>query len=142
MGGIFGDSKIQEIKKAQNNLQYIVSYYFTQEKQPQKIRNPFVMCKQTQEEKKANTYPLISYKYNKNNLKYTKYEYRQFNIIQMIMLTPDIFVTLTEEGLQLWYNNNGIQKITSQFFEKIKSNNNADITNYQLKKFNNDLFFL
>ena len=60
----------------------------------------------------------------------------------MIMLTPDIFVTLTEEGLQLWYNNNGIQKITSQFFEKIKSNNNADITNYQLKKFNNDLFFL
>ena len=142
MGGIFSDSKSQEIKKAQNNLQYIVSYYFTQEKQPQKNRNPFIMCRQTQEEKKINIYPLVSYKYNKNNLKYTKYEYRQFNIIQMIMLTPDIFVTLTEEGLQLWYENNGIQKITSQLFDKIKSNNNADITSYQLKKFNNDLFFL
>ena len=142
MGGIFSDSKSQEIKKAQNNLHYIVSYYFIQEKQPQKNRNPFIMCRQTQEEKKINTYPLVSYKYNKNNLKYTKYEYRQFNIIQMIMLTPDIFVTLTEEGLQLWYENNGIQKITSQLFDKIKSNNNADITSYQLKKFNNDLFFL
>ena len=142
MGGIFSDSKSQEIKKAQNNLQFIVSYYFTQEKQPQKNRNPFIMCRQSQEEKKINIYPLVSYKYNKNNLKYTKYEYRQFNIIQMIMLTPDIFVTLTEEGLQLWYENNGIQKITSQLFDKIKSNNNADITSYQLKKFNNDLFFL
>ena len=142
MGGIFSDSKSQEMKKAQNNLQNIVSYYFTQEKQPQKNRNPFIMCKQPQEEKKITNFPLVSYKYNKNNLKYTKYEYRQFNIIQMIILTPDIFITLTDEGLQFWYENNGIQKLTSNFFDKIKSNNNADITNYQLKKFNNDLFFL
>ena len=112
------------------------------QKQPQKNRNPFIMCKQPQEEKKITNFPLVSYKYNKNNLKYTKYEYRQFNIIQMIILTPDIFITLTDEGLQFWYENNGIQKLTSNFFDKIKSNNNADITNYQLKKFNNDLFFL
>ena len=142
MGGIFGSSKNQEMIKAQNNLQYIVSYYFTQERQPNKTKNPFIMCQQTQEEKKNKNFPIISFKYDKNNLKYTKYDYRQFNIIQMIMLTPNIFISLTEEGLQLWYDNNGIQKITTQFFDKIKSNNNADITNCEIKKFNNDLFFL
>ena len=142
MGGIFGSSKNQEMIKAQNNLQYIVSYYFTQERQPNKTKNPFIMCQQTQEEKKNKNFPIISFKYDKNNLKYTKYDYRQFNIIQMIMLTPNIFISLTEEGLQLWYDNNGIQKIATQFFDKIKSNNNADITNCEIKKFNNDLFFL
>ena len=142
MGGLFGGSKNQEMLKAQSNLQYIVSYYFIQEKQPNKNKNPFIMCQQTQEDKKIQNFPLISFKYNKNNLKYTKYDYRQFNIIQMIMLTPDIFVSLTEEGLQIWYDNNGIQKITTQFFDKIKSNNNSDITERELKKFNNDLFIL
>ena len=142
MGGLFGGSKNQEMLKAQSNLQYIVSYYFIQEKQPNKNKNPFIMCQQTQEDKKIQNFPLISFKYNKNNLKYTKYDYRQFNIIQMIMLTPDIFVSLTEEGLQIWYDNNGIQKITTQFFDKIKSNNNSDITDRELKKFNNDLFIL
>ena len=141
MGGLFGNSN-QEMKKAQNNLQYIVSYYFTQEKQPQKNKNPFVMCQQVQEDKKITNFPLVSFKYNKNNLKYTKYDYRQLNIMQMIMLKPDIFVSLTEEGLQLWYDNNGIQKITTQFFDKIKSNNNSEITNCELKRFNNDLFYL
>lgn len=38
MGGIFTGSKSQDMKKAQNNLHYIVSYYFTQERKPQKIR--------------------------------------------------------------------------------------------------------
>jgi len=142
MGGIFWGSKNEEMKKSQNNLQYIVSYYFTQERIPQKNKNPFIMCQQVQEDKKIKNFPLVSFKYDKNKLKYTKYEYREFNIINMIMLTSDIFVSLTEEGLQFWYENNGIQKITTQFFDKIKCNNNADITNYELKKFNNDLFFL
>ena len=142
MGGIFWGSKNEEMKKSQNNLQYIVSYYFTQERIPQKNKNPFIMCQQVQEDKKIKNFPLVSFKYDKNKLKYTKYEYREFNIINMIMLTSDIFVSLTEEGLQFWYENNGIQKITTQFFDKIKCNNNADITNYELKKFNNDLFFI
>ena len=46
----------------------------------------------------------------------------------IIMLTPDIFVSLTEDGIQLWYDKNGMQKISTQFFDKIKNNNNADIT--------------
>ena len=141
MGGLFGNSN-QEMKKAQNNLHYIVSYYFTQERQPQKNKNPFIMCQQVQEDKKIKNFPLITFKYNKNNLNYTKYDYRQFNIIQMIMLTPNIFISLTEEGLQLWYDNNGIQKITTQFFDKIKNNNNSEMANLELKKYNNDLFYL
>ena len=141
MGGLLGNSN-QEMKKAQNNLHYIVSYYFTQERQPQKNKNPFIMCQQVQEDKKIKNFPLITFKYNKNNLNYTKYDYRQFNIIQMIMLTPNIFISLTEEGLQLWYENNGIQKITTQFFDKIKNNNNSEMANLELKKYNNDLFYL
>ena len=142
MGGIFTGSKSQDMKKAQNNLHYIVSYYFTQERIPQKNKNPFIMCQQVQEDKRIKNFPLVSFKYDKNNLKYTKYDYREFNIIQMIMLTPDIFVSLTEDGIQLWYDKNGMQKISTQFFDKIKNNNNADITDYQLTKFNNDLFYL
>ena len=142
MGGIFTGSKSQDMKKAKNNLHYIVSYYFTQERKPQKNKNPFIMCQQVQEDKRIKNFPLVSFKYDKNNLKYTKYDYREFNIIQMIMLTPDIFVSLTEDGIQLWYDKNGMQKISTQFFDKIKNNNNADITDYQLTKFNNDLFYL
>ena len=143
MGGIVGGTRSREIKQSQNNLHYIVSYYFTQEKIPQRIKNPFIMCQQVQEDKRIKYFPLTSFKFNKNNLKYTKYEYRQFKIIQMIMLSPGVFISLTEDGIQVWYEkNNGMQKITTQFFDKIKNNSNIDITNYELKKFNNDLFFV
>ena len=142
MGGIVGGTRNKEIKQSQNNLHYIVSYYFTQENLPKRGKNPFIMCQQVQEDKKIKNFPLVSFKFDRNNLKYTKYEYRQFKIIQMIMLTPNIFVSLTEEGLQVWYDNNGVQKITAQFFDKIKNNNNSDISNCEIKKFDNDLFFL
>ena len=142
MGGIVGGGKNTELKQAQNNLHYIVSYYFTQEKIPKKAKNPFVMCQQVQEDKKIKNFPLVSFKFSKNNLNYTKYEYSQFKILQMIMLSPGIFVSLTEEGLQIWNdNNNGIQKITVQFFDKIK-NNNSEISNCSIEKFDSDLFFL
>ena len=84
----------------------------------------------------------MSFNYDKNNLKYTLYDYRQFNIIEMIMLTPDTFVSLSEEGIQLWYDNNGMQKIATKFFDRIKSYNNSEISNCKLKKFNQDLFYL
>ena len=142
MGGIVGGTRNKEIKQSQNNLHYIVSYYFTQENMPKRGKNPFIMCQQVQEDKRIKNFPLVSFKFDRNNIKYTKYEYRQFKIIQMIMLTPSIFVSLTEEGLQVWYYNNGVQKITAQFFDKIKNNNNSDISNCEIKKFDNDLFFL
>ena len=142
MGGIVGNSRNKEIKQAQNNIHYIVSYYFTQEKMPPRNKNPFVMCQQIQDDKKIKNFPLVSFKFDKNKLKYTKYEYRQYKIIQMIMLSPDVFVSLTEDGLQVWFENNGMQKITAQFFDKIKNNNNSDIINYEIKKFDNDLFYL
>ena len=142
MGGIVGSSRTREIKQAQNNLHYIVSYYFTQEKIPPRTKNPFIMCQQVQDDKKIKNFPLISFKFDKNNIKYTKYEYRQLKVIQMIMLNPGIFVSLTENGLQVWYEKNGIQKIAVQFFDKIKNNNNSDITNCEIKKFDNDLFYL
>ena len=142
MGGIVGSARNRELKQAQNNLHYIVSYYFTQEKMPSRPKNPFIMCQQSSEDKKIKNFPLFSFKFDRYNLKYTKYEYRQFKIIQMIMLSPDIFVSLTQEGLQMWYDNNGIKKITAQFFDKIKNNNNSDITNSKITKFDNDLFYL
>ena len=52
MGGIFTGSKSQDMKKAQNNLHYIVSYYFTQERKPQNNKHPFIMCQQVQEDKR------------------------------------------------------------------------------------------
>ena len=142
MGGIVSSPRTREINQAQNNLHYIVSYYLTQEKMPPRVKNPFIMCQQVQEDNNKKNFPLISYKYNKNNLKYTKYEYHQFKIIQMIMLSPGIFVSLTMEGLQVWYENKGIKKITVQFSEKIKSKDNYDITNCEIKKYDNDLFYL
>lgn len=142
MGGIVGEERGREIKQSQNNLHYIVSYCFTQENIPKKLKNPFIICQATQEDKKIKNFPLVSFKFDKNSIKYTKYEYRQFKIIQMIMMTPSIFVSLTEEGLQIWYESNGIQKITAQFFDKIKNNSNSDVRNCEIKKFDNDLFFL
>ena len=64
------------------------------------------------------------------------------NVLQIIMLTPKIFISLTDEGLQLWHESFGIQKITSQFFDKLKSINNSEIINRNLEKFDDDLFFL
>ena len=142
MGGIVGEERSREIKQSQNNLHCIVSYCFSQEKIPKKVKNPFIICQASQEDKKIKNFPLVSFKFDKNNIKYTKYEYRQFKIVQMIMMTPSIFVSLTEEGLQIWYEKNGIQKITAQFFDKIKNNSNSDIRNCEIKKFDNDLFFL
>ena len=142
MGGIVGEERSREIKQSQNNLHCIVSYCFSQEKIPKKVKNPFIICQASQEDKKIKNFPLVSFKFDKNNIKYTKYEYRQFKIVQMIMMTPSIFVSLTEEGLQIWYERNGIQKITAQFFDKIKNNSNSDVRNCEIKKFDNDLFFL
>ena len=142
MGGIVGEERSKEIKQSQNNLHWIVSYCFTQEIIPKKTKNPFIICQATQEDKKIKNFPLVSFKFDKNDIKYTKFEYRQFKIIQMIMMTPGVFVSLTEEGLQIWYERKGIQKITAQFFDKIKNNSNSDIRNCEIKKFDNDLFFL
>ena len=142
MGGIVGEERSREIKQSQNNLHCIVSYCFTQEKIPKKVKNPFIICQAAQEDKKIKNFPLVSFKFDKNSIKYTKYEYRQFKIVQMIMMTPSIFVSLTEDGLQIWYERNGIQKITAQFFDKIKNNSNSDVRNCEIKKFDNDLFFL
>ena len=144
MGGILENIKNKILNTAKSNLLYIVSYYLTQEKYQNK-GNPFIMCQPKFEDnnkKKVDNFPLISYKFEYPNIKYTKYEYRQVNIQQMIMLTPQIFISLTEEGLQLWYESFGIQKISSQFFYKLKSINKSDITNRQLSKFDDDLFFL
>ena len=144
MGGIIENIKNKIINQAQKNLLYIVSLYFTQGKIHNYKTNPFVMCqpKEEKNDKKINNYPLISFKFDYSHIKFTKYEYRQMNVLQMIMLTPDIFVSLTDEGLQLWHNYFGIQKISAQFFDKLKSLNKSEIINRQLTKFDNDLFFL
>ena len=143
MGGIIENIKNKIINKAQSNLLYIVSYYFTQENYQNK-GNPFIMChpKFENDNKKVNNFPLISFKFDYPNIKYTKYEYRQMNILQMIMLTPQVFISLTEEGLQLWHESFGIQKISTQFFDRLKRINKSDIINKQLSKFDDDLFFL
>ena len=77
--------------------------------------NSFVICrpKTENENKKIINYPLISFKFDEPNIKYTKFEYRQINILQIIMLTPQLFTSLTDEVLQLWHDSYGIQKISS-----------------------------
>ena len=144
MGGIIENIKNKIINTAQSNLLYIVSYYFTQEKYQYIKGNPFIMCqpKEQNNSKKINNFPLISFKFEYPHIKYTKYEYKQMNVLQIIMLTPKIFISLTDEGLQLWHESFGIQKITSQFFDKLKSINNSEIINRSLEKFDDDLFFL
>ena len=144
MGGIIENIKNKIINTAQSNLLYIVSYYFTQEKYQYIKGNPFIMCqpKEQNNSKKINNFPLISFKFEYPHIKYTKYEYKQMNVLQIIMLTPKIFISLTDEGLQLWHESFGIQKITSQFFDKLKSINNSEIINRNLEKFDDDLFFL
>ena len=144
MGGIIENIKNKIINTAQSNLLYKVSYYFTQEKYQYIKGNPFIMCqpKEQNNSKKINNFPLISFKFEYPHIKYTKYEYKQMNVLQIIMLTPKIFISLTDEGLQLWHESFGIQKITSQFFDKLKSINNSEIINRNLEKFDDDLFFL
>ena len=145
MGGIVDNIKNKLLYTAQYNLLYIVSYYFTQENYNNSNINPFIMCQPKEEEKnkKINNYPLISFKFDYSSIKYTKYEYRQMSVLQMIMLTPKIFISLTDEGLQLWHDSFGIQKISAQFFDKLISiNKSSEIINKSLTKFDNDLFFL
>ena len=129
------------ITTAQNNLLYIVSSYFSQEKyQPTKF-NPFIIC-QPDEEKKdkiIENFPVLSYKYDEPHIKYTKYEYRHIQVLQMIMLSPRIFVALTEEEIILW---NDPLKISFPYFERFRNNKNLEILNKNLTKFNDDLFYL
>ena len=143
MGATVENIKNKIINTAQSNLLYIVSYYFTQEKYQNNGVNPFIMCQAKDEnKKKINNFPLISFKFDYPQIKYTKYEYRQMNVLQIIMLTPKVFVSLTEEGLQLWHESFGIQKISAQFFDKLKSLNKSEIMNKNLTRFDDDLFFL
>ena len=144
MGGIIENEKNKIIKTAQKNLLYLVSYYFTQKEYNNSKLNSFIICqpKAENKNKKINNFPLISFKFDEPHIKYTKYEYRQMNIFQMIMLTPQIFISLTDEGLQLWHDLNGIQKISAQFFDKLKNINTSEIKNRQLTKYDNDLFYL
>ena len=144
MGGIIDNIKNKLLYTAQSNLLYIVSFYFTQENYNYNKSNPFIMCQPKEEDKnkKIKNNPLISFKFDYSHIKYTKYEYRQMNVLQIIMLTPKIFISLTDEGLQLWNESFGIQKISAQFFDKLKSINKSEIINKCLTKFDNDLFFL
>ena len=144
MGGIIENDRNKIITTAQKNLLYLFSYYFTQEDYQNNKHNSFIICqpKTDNKNKKINNFPLISFKFEEPHIKYTKYEYRQMNIFQIIMLTPQIFISLTDEGLQLWHDSNGIQKINAQFFDKLKSINTSEIKNRQLTKYDDDLFFL
>ena len=139
--GIMTNIHKKIITTAQNNLLYIVSSYFSQEKyQPTKF-NPFIIC-QPDEEKKdkiIENFPVLSYKYDEPHIKYTKYEYRQIQVLQMIMLSPRIFVALTEEEIILW---NDPLKISFPYFERFRNNKNLEILNKNLTKFNDDLFYL
>ena len=129
------------IMTAQNNLLNIVSFYFSQEKYQNNKMNPFIMCQPDTEkkDKKIENYPLISYKYDENNIKYTKYEYRQIYALQMIMINPKIFICLTEDEILLWNEN---IKISAPYLEKYKNNKNIEIIDKNLTKFDEDLFYL
>ena len=139
--GIIGNIHKNIITTAQNNLLYIVSSYFSQEKFQNTKLNQFIMCQPDEEkkEKVIENYPVLSYKFDENDIKYTKYEYRQINVLQMIMLTPRIYVVLTEEEIILW---NDSLKISVPFFEKYRNDKNLVIINKNLTKFDEDLFYL
>ena len=139
--GIMGNIHKNIITTAQNNLLYIVSSYFSQEKFQNTKLNQFIMCQPDEEkkEKVIENYPVLSYKFDENDIKYTKYEYRQINVLQMIMLTPRIYVVLTEEEIILW---NDSLKISVPFFEKYRNDKNLIIINKNLTKFDEDLFYL
>ena len=139
--GIMNNIHKTIIMTSQNNLLNIVSFYFAQEKYQKNKLNPFIMCQPDVEKKDkvVENYPLISYKYKENHLKYTKYEYRQIYALQMIMINPKIFICLTEDEILLWNEN---VKISAHYLEKYKNNQNVEINDKSLKKFDDDLFYL
>ena len=138
--GIMNNTHKKIIMTAQKNLLNIVSFYFSQEKYQNVKLNPFIMCQADAEkkEKQLENYPLISYKFEESHLKYTKYEYRQISVLQMIMINPKIFICLTEDEILLW---NESLKISAQYLEKYRNNKYLEIINKKITKFDEDLFF-
>ena len=139
--GIMTNIHKKIIITAQNNLLYIVSSYFSQEKYQNTKFNQFIMCQPDEEKKEKiiENFPVLSFKYDEPHIKYTKYEYRQIKVLQMIMLTPRIFIVLTEEEIILW---NDSLKISYAYFEKFRNNKNFEIKDKTLNKFDDDLFWL
>ena len=139
--GIMTNIQKKIITTAQNNLLYIVSSYFSQEKYQNTKFNQFIMC-QPDEEKKdkiIENFPVLSFTYDEKHIKYKKYEYRQITVLQMIMMTPRIFIVLTGEEIILW---NDSLKISFVYFEKFRNKKNFEIINKSLIKFDDDLFWL
>ena len=139
--GIMTNIQKKIITTAQNNLLYIVSSYFSQEKYQNTKFNQFIMC-QPDEEKKdkiIENFPVLSFTYDEKHIKYRKYEYRQITVLQMIMMTPRIFIVLTGEEIILW---NDSLKISFVYFEKFRNKKNFEIINKSLIKFDDDLFWL
>ena len=139
--GIMTNIHKKIITTAQNNLLYIVSSYFSQEKYQNTKFNQFIMCQPDEEKKEKiiENYPVLSFKYDEPHIKYIKYEYRQIIVLQMIMMTPRIFIVLTEEEIILW---NDSLKISFAYFEKFRKNKTVEIMNKNLTKFDDDLFWL
>ena len=137
--GIINNIHKNILSTAQNNLLYIVSSYFSQEKFQNTALNQFIMCQPDTDKKDKNieNYPILQYIHDEQNIKYTKYEYRQIKVLQMILLTPRIFIVLTEEEIILW---NDSLKISLSFFDKYRNNQNLEILNKNLIKFDDDLF--
>ena len=137
--GIINNIHKNILSTAQNNLLYIVSSYFSQEKFQNTAFNQFIMCQPDTDKKDKiiENYPILQYIHDEQNIKYTKYEYRQIKVLQMILLTPRIFIVLTEEEIILW---NDSLKISLSFFDKYRNNQNLEILNKNLIRFDDDLF--
>ena len=137
--GIINNIHKNILSTAQNNLLYIVSSYFSQEKFQNTALNQFIMCQPDTDKKDKiiENYPILQYIHDEQNIKYTKYEYRQIKVLQMILLTPRIFIVLTEEEIILW---NDSLKISLSFFDKYRNNQNLEILNKNLIRFDDDLF--
>ena len=137
--GIINNIHKNILSTAQNNLLYIVSSYFSQEKYQNTMFNKFIMCQPDIDKKDKNieNYPILQFKHDEQHIKYIKYEYRQIKVLQMILLTPRIFIVLTEEEIILW---NDSLKISLAFFEKYRNNQIFEILNKTLVRFDDDLF--
>ena len=137
--GIINNIHKNILSTAQNNLLYIVSSYFSQEKFQNTAFNQFIMCQPDTDKKDKiiENYPILQYIHDEQNIKYTKYEYRQIKVLQMILLTPRIFIVLTEEEIILW---NDSLKISLSFFDKYRNNQNLEILDKNLIRFDDDLF--
>lgn len=139
--GILNNIHKNIIATAQNNLLYIVSTYFSQEKYQNAKFNQLILC-QPDEEKKDKTvenFPVLAFKSEEQDIKYIKYEYRQLKVLNMIMMTPRIFIILTEEEIVLW---NDTLKISTPFFEKYRNDKNYEIINKNIIRFDDDLFYI